>query len=104
MAQRLEQASIPKKILIKYKNPFIHGSLLFRKKSLEDIGCYDEYFYYSQDYKLIIDLIDNGCKYKILKEPLYILNMSDNISNNFKDKQEYFAECARKGIIPDFQV
>ena len=41
---------LPKKILIKYKNPYIHGTLLIKKEVLKEIGYYNEKFYYSQDY------------------------------------------------------
>ena len=34
---------IPKKIVIKYKNPFIHGTLMI-KKVIINIGMYDENF------------------------------------------------------------
>jgi len=95
---------IPKKLLIKYKNPFIHGSLLINKKVFKEIGLYDERFYFSQDYKLMIDLINKGYKFKIINEILYTLNFSDNISLNFKDQQNYYANCARNGINPKLKV
>ena len=41
---------IPAKLLMKYKNPFIHGSLIIKKQVLNDLGLYDENFYYAQDY------------------------------------------------------
>ena len=40
-------------------------------------------------------------KVKILKEPLYILNMKGNISVNKKEQQKYYAECVRKNIVPN---
>ena len=92
---------IPKKILLKYKNPFIHGSLIIKKEALLDCGLYDERFYYSQDYKLMIDLVSKGYKFKIIKEDLYCLNYFDNISINFKDQQKYYANCAKKNITPE---
>ena len=90
----------PKKLIMKIKNPFIHGSLILSKNSLEDIGGYDEKFYYAQDYKLLSDLLSKDFKLKILKEEQYILNLSDNISTKFKDKQKYYANCVKKGINP----
>ena len=91
---------IPINILKQFKNPFIHGSLVFKKTALEKVGFYNENFYYSQDYKLIIDLLKEGLKCKVIKEPLYELNMSNNISSKFREKQQYYADCARKGILP----
>ena len=91
---------IPINILKHFKNPFIHGSLIFKKTVLEEVGFYNEKFYYAQDYKLIIDLLKKGLKCKVIKEPLYELNMSNNISSIFKEEQQYYANCARKGILP----
>ena len=91
---------LPKEFVMRIKNPFIHGTLVVKKEILNKVGLYDEKFYYSQDYKLMRDFIDNGYQLKILKEPLYFLNMEGNISVTHKEKQEYFAECVRKRIIP----
>ena len=60
---------------------------------MEDIGLYDENFYYAQDYKLMKDLIKNY-KFKI-KMNVCILNMKNNIST-LKDEQKYYSECVRK--------
>ena len=89
---------LPKKIVIKYKNPFIHGTLLIRKKVLIELGMYDENFIYAQDYKLMKSMIDNGIRFKILKKPLYVLNTEDNISSNMSEQQEYYANLVRKNI------
>ena len=91
---------IPPKIVIKYKNPFIHGTLLIKKSIMLEIGGYDEQFKYSQDYKLFIDLLKMNRKFYFIKMPLYILNMEDNISSNFKEKQKYYAKCAQKNLVP----
>ena len=56
-----------------YKNPFIHGTLMIKKKVIEKIGLYNEKFYFSQDFKLMRDLIDNNYKLSILNQPLYKL-------------------------------
>ena len=44
---------LPTKLTIRYKNPFIHGTLFIRKSTLLMVGNYDETYYYSQDYTLI---------------------------------------------------
>ena len=89
---------IPNKLAIKYKNPFIHGSLLINKKTLSVLGNYNEKFYYAQDYKLFTDLIDNGYKVKNLNMPLYNLNILNNISTKHLKEQDYYAECVRRKI------
>ena len=92
---------LPLRFVIKFKNPFIHGSLLFKKEALKQVNFYDENFYYAQDYKIMKDLLAIGAKVKILKEPLYKLNIGNNISTKFKDEQKYFADCVKKGITPE---
>tara|TARA_B110000003_G_C16644242_1_gene531390 strand:- start:1160 stop:1849 length:690 start_codon:yes stop_codon:yes gene_type:complete len=89
---------IPKKILIKYKNPFIHGTLLIRAETFHEAGLYNEKFIYSQDYKLFSDLLKKNIKFRTLGEPLYELNMSNNISTINKDAQNYYADCVKKNI------
>ena len=65
---------LPKKIIMKFKNPFIHGTLFAKKEIILKVGKYDERFKYSQDYKLAFDLINSGFRVKVLKKPLYNLN------------------------------
>ncbi|MEL0245407.1 MAG: hypothetical protein VW916_06645, partial [Flavobacteriaceae bacterium] len=91
---------LPKKIVMRYKNPFIHGSLLIKKTSIQKLGGYNDKFYYSQDYKLMWDLIKTGGKITIMKEPLYSLNMEENISTLMKEKQQYYASFVKKGKNP----
>ena len=45
---------LPINFVIKYKNPFIHGTLMIRKNAVLNIGMYDENLKYAQDYKLFI--------------------------------------------------
>lgn len=91
---------IPKKIVVKYKNPFIHGTLMIKKRVIINVGMYDENFYYSQDYKLMTDLLKINSKYKILRTPYYKLNFENNISTKFKEEQKYYALCVKKKLIP----
>jgi len=72
---------LPKKIVFKFKNPFIHGTLMAKKEVFDAIGGYDSEFYYSQDYKFFLDCINLKYKIKYIKDPLYILNMNNNISS-----------------------
>lgn len=90
----------PYRFIFKFKNPFIHGTLMISKKLLMDQGVYDERFKYSQDYKLFSNLIKNKVPIYKMKKPLYILNMSDNISSKHLAEQTYFANCVKKNITP----
>lgn len=91
----------PTSLIMNFKNPFIHGTLLIKKSVLNELGNYDEKFYYAQDYKLFSDLIARGFKYTTLKEPLYKLNLKDNISSKFIMEQDYYAKCVRNNKVPD---
>ncbi len=91
---------LPKKLLIKFKNPFIHGTLLIKKKILNNLGNYNEKFIYSQDYRLFSDFLNSGYKIKYLNKVLYHLNMENNISMNFSSEQKYYADCVRKNSTP----
>ena len=91
---------LPSRLVIKYKNPFIHGTLMIKKNVILDLGSYNELFYYAQDYKLFWDLLNKDIKFKYLKNVLYELNMENNISKNKTNEQEYFRECVVKGINP----
>jgi glycosyltransferase involved in cell wall biosynthesis len=92
---------LPTSFLLNFKNPFIHGTLAITKKALDKVGNYDENFYYSQDYKLFSDLIAVGIKFKNINEPLYQLNMKNNISQQYIHKQDYYAKCVRNNKIPN---
>tara|TARA_A100001035_G_scaffold25940_2_gene17376 strand:+ start:12894 stop:13589 length:696 start_codon:yes stop_codon:yes gene_type:complete len=91
---------LPPKFVIKFKNPFIHGSLIMKTSIFKKLGGYDENFYFSQDYKLMSDCIKSGHKLKIINEKLYHLNMENNISNKYKSEQKYYSDCVRKNINP----
>jgi len=91
----------PPKLLIKFKNPFIHGTLAIKKKVLRDVGGYNEKFIYAQDYDLFNRLINSNYNFDVIKKPLYILNTKNNISSLKKIEQSYYAECVRKNINPD---
>ena len=81
---------LPLSIVIKYKNPFIHGTLMIRKSVILNIGMYDENIKYAQDYKLFLELLKKKYKIKILRKKLYVLNMKNNISSLKKEEQRSF--------------
>ena len=92
---------ISKKILLKYKNPFIHGTLIIKKNVLIEIGKYNENFLYAQDYELFNKLLNAKKKFHVINKPLYLLNMQDNISTLKKREQAYYADCVKKGLTPN---
>ena len=60
------------KISINYYNPFIHGTLMIKNSSFQNLGGYDERFKLAQDYRLFKTAITNNSKYKFINEPLYL--------------------------------
>jgi len=88
---------LPLKIQVLYKNPMIHGTLMIKKSVLEELNFYNTKFKYSQDFKLLIDLLNNGYKFRILNEVLYELNLINNISSNFRADQRKYFYMAKKG-------
>lgn len=89
---------LPYEYVLKYKNPFIHGTLVIEKQLMVDIGMYNEKYIYAQDYKLFSDLIKSSEKVYVFKEALYELNMSNNISKNKFNEQKYFADLVRSDL------
>ena len=90
---------LPVNLVIKYKNPFIHGTLMVRKNTVLNIGMYDENIKYAQDYKLFLELLKKNYKIKILKSKLYVLNMENNISSLKKKEQQYFFKKIQKEYL-----
>lgn len=87
---------LPYKFIVKFKNPFIHGTFMIKKQLLVEVGKYDESFKYSQDYKLISDLIRKGVKIKKLLNVFYYLNTENNISTVHRKEQLVFANKVKK--------
>ena len=87
---------MPVSIVLRYKNPIIHGSLVIKKDVIEAIGNYNDDFKYSQDYELVTRLIRKNFRIKINKKILYELNMKDNISNKFKTEQSKYANLLKE--------
>ena len=87
---------LPKKLTMRFKNPFIHGTLLIKKKVLEQVNYYNENYYYSQDYFLFACLIKNNFIIKTINKPLYTLNTKNNISSKFKDDQKEYSDMVKK--------
>ena len=74
---------------------------MIKNSSFQNIGGYDERFKLAQDYRLFKTAITNNSKYKFINEPLYVLNNQDNLSNNFKKEQAFYANCVKKNLNPN---
>lgn len=87
---------LPVSAVLKFKNPFIHGTLLIKTKVIKSVGLYNEEYKYAQDYKLYLDLKEKNFRIKIMSNKLYTLNTKNNISSKNKKEQEYFFKLAKK--------
>ncbi len=47
------------------------------------------------------ELHKHNTRIGIIKEPLYYLNMKNNISEKYYQQQQYYARCVRLGIEPN---
>ena len=63
-----------------------------KKSIMDEIGGYDENFYFSQDYKFFSDCYKAGYKVSIINKKLYLLNMENNLSNKFHQEQKYYSD------------
>ncbi len=96
--------SVPVALLYRYsmafKNPFYHGTLLFKKEIYERAGGYDAAFTYTQDYDLMARMIIKAkAKIKYMLQPLYQTGMSAGAISVAKLKEQtFFAEQVRKRL------
>ena len=47
------------------------------------------------------DILNKKVKVKILRKPLYVLNMENNISSKFFYEQKFYSDCVKRGINPE---
>lgn len=85
------------KVLIKYKNVFIHGTFLFRKKILDKTGYYNEDFVYAQDYEFVRRLIKHKVKIRYMRDILYYSTKDSNVISISKlPLQQKYMKMAQK--------
>lgn len=78
--------------LMKFGNPFVHGSFVFKKEIFDRIE-YDETYRTAQDYDLICNMIKSGFKVGYLNKPLYILRIDPNSSGRNPNSTQVKNAC-----------
>lgn len=76
-------------------NCFVHGSMMMRRQALIDIGFYDEFFKYAQDYDMLLRMIT---KFKVVNIPKYLYSLriqTDSITNKNYKSQCVYAKLAK---------
>lgn len=73
-------------------SPFAHSSVIIKKRSLINIGCYDEFFKKSQDYDLWLRMMFNGYKFHILNS--HFTNVRIHKGSITNSEVDYFSFIA----------
>lgn len=90
------------------KNHIIHGSILARRRVFEKLDGYDEFYQYSQDYNLWLQLAKTH-RIANLPEPLYKLRVHDeSVYFSRKDESALYSkfahDLARGTVGPDTEA
>jgi len=70
-------------------NPFVHGSMMVKKKLIQANGGYDEAYPYVQDYELWSRLIPQT-GYRNLSDPLYVRSVHKETTQSLVNKEPIF--------------
>jgi glycosyltransferase EpsE len=67
--------------LLPVLNPVSHPTVVYRKLSIKEIGCYDERFKTSQDYHLWFKAVQHGLRFYNLPAYLLLYRMASNYTS-----------------------
>jgi len=82
-------------------NMFAHGTILFKKKIIQQVGNYNPYFRNSQDYELFLRIYKAGYKMGNMPNFLYHMDDSNCVSNKRMYKQALYRTFAKLINIDD---
>lgn len=84
------------------RNILIHGSMMFRRDTFDQVGAYDDRMRLSQDYELYLRMIRlHGMRLGVMEKELYLLRQhSDSISSRKMFKQLYYSVLAKSLTLP----
>jgi glycosyltransferase involved in cell wall biosynthesis len=98
--QKVYRSKIPKDNLEEgiLRDDFIRRAPFFRKKSLLEIGLYDEDMIIREDWDINIRMILGGKPFSYIPEPLYIYKIRTNslIKSKYKKKYDYTFKLLKK--------
>ncbi len=87
--------------IIKYRNPIIHTSIMFRNKKIR----YREKFHYAEDYDLYLRMLTKKLKLKNINETLVKIRMrSSSITMNNKTRGKIFTQKAQEFYFQRIQT
>lgn len=73
----------------KFRNPFNHSSVMFRKKIILDVGNYNNNYEACEDYELWFRLLNNGKKGYNIQEPILYFRGGGQLVKRRKSKKNY---------------
>lgn len=79
------------------RNVLVHGSMVFRRKCLNQVKGYNEDMYLSQDYELFLRMVRfHAMRLEVIPRPLYMLRRhSESLSGRYLFRQFYFSVLAK---------
>lgn len=83
------------KVMLIFNNMFLHPSLIIRKDVLEEIGFYNEKFYFSADYDLMCRLSVKGKVINLTDILMKYRKHTKQISTEHQNTQSEFANAIR---------
>lgn len=89
-------------------NPICHGTILFKREKILEIGGYNSFYKISPDFDLYLRLIDHKGKISKLDKTLYKYRLRKNSTITGKSSQSYFKRAfinhirRNKGLVENF--
>lgn len=85
------------------RNVLVHGSMMFRKETLDCIGGYNEKIRLSQDYEVYLRMVRlHGMRLGVVPKPLYALRQhTASLSSRRMFRQFYYSVMAKTLTLPD---
>lgn len=91
------------KKMLRWRNPFCHGTVAVRKSSLDQVGGYNEALLFSQDYDLWLRMAAGGMKFFCIPEPLYNYSITpESIARGWL-KLGYAKKIRLNALLPEDQ-
>lgn len=84
--------------LIKERNCFTHGTVMFTRDVFSAVGGYNEEFVLAQDYELWLRMIQHTMAYNIPEFHYHYTQRHGSLSNRFPSLQQDFMAKARKNV------
>jgi glycosyltransferase involved in cell wall biosynthesis len=85
-----------------FHNPFLHPTIMFKKKIIDTVGLYDPYFAFSEDYEFLLRIFSRGFKGNNIPRVLHLLREhSSSIvrGNTWKYNRIAYLKCKLAAVF-----